>query len=282
MRKSAPHPPLQGFCHPRKVISYAVWAYYRFVKSTADVEDLLAERGVIVSSETVSQSANRFGSHFAACIRHDRSAPRDKWHTDEVVRWLGWMFRIKQFRCPSVAKDRVHLDAQDDPVITAEVERLLARRTRDIRLKGEMQGLFRARIWSQTAKVIRAWMIWVAFLDMLTLALYTLMLPRAIALSMLLPGAIIPPVVAAVVLVWRKPRASWLQGATLIAAMFLILLSIALVGESAGGEFHERHLNIVLFVAITAIIMRCSPILDRPAGRFSGLRLAADGLRRSR
>ena len=97
--------------------------------------------------------------------------------------------------------------AHDDPAIIAEVERLLARRTRDIRLKGEIKRLFRARVWSQTAKIIRAWMIWVAFLDVLTLALNMLMLPRAIALSMLLPGAIIPPAVAAVVLVWRKPRA---------------------------------------------------------------------------
>ncbi|OWK21858.1 hypothetical protein AJ88_12460 [Mesorhizobium amorphae CCBAU 01583] len=144
----------------------------------------------------------------------------------------------------------MHLEVQDDPAIAAEVDRLLARRTRDIRLKGEIKRLFRARVWSQTAKIIRAWMIWVAFLDVLTLALNMLMLPRAIALSMLLPGAIIPPVVVAIVLVWRKPQAPWFQGASLIAGMFLILLSIALVGVSAGGEFYERHLNIMLFVAL--------------------------------
>ncbi|EHH02751.1 diguanylate cyclase [Mesorhizobium amorphae CCNWGS0123] len=156
--------------------------------------------------------------------------------------------------------DRMHLEVQDDPAIAAEVDRLLARRTRDIRLRGEIKRLFRARVWSQTAKIIRAWMIWVAFLDVLTLALNMLMLPRAIALSMLLPGAIIPPVVVAIVLVWRKPQAPWLQGASLIAGMFLILLSIALVGVSAGGEFYERHLNIMLFVAITAIIIFGIPL----------------------
>ena len=154
----------------------------------------------------------------------------------------------------------MQLHVHDDPAIIAEVERLLARRTRDIRLKGEIKRLFRARVWSQTAKIIRAWMVWVAFLDVLTLALYMLMLPRAIALSMLLPGAIIPPVAMAVVLVWRRPRAPWLQGATLIAGMFLILLSVALVGVSAGGEFYERHLNIMLFVAITAIIIFGIPL----------------------
>lgn len=46
-------PGLKGFRFPREVIAYAVWAYHRFALSTADVEDLLAERGVIVSRETV-------------------------------------------------------------------------------------------------------------------------------------------------------------------------------------------------------------------------------------
>ena len=39
-------PRLKGFRFPREIISYAVWAYHRFALSTADVEDLLAERGV--------------------------------------------------------------------------------------------------------------------------------------------------------------------------------------------------------------------------------------------
>ena len=46
-------PGLKGFRFPREVIAYAVWVYHRFALSTADVEDLLAERGVIVSRETV-------------------------------------------------------------------------------------------------------------------------------------------------------------------------------------------------------------------------------------
>ena len=46
-------PRLKGFRFPREVIAYAVWAYHRFALSTADVEDLLAERGVIVSRKTI-------------------------------------------------------------------------------------------------------------------------------------------------------------------------------------------------------------------------------------
>ncbi|WP_036260477.1 diguanylate cyclase [Mesorhizobium sp. WSM3224] len=154
----------------------------------------------------------------------------------------------------------MHLDVEDAPAVAAEVDRLLAMRTRDIRLKGGVKLLFRARIWSQTAKIIRAWMVWVALLDVLTLALNMLMLPTAIAESMLLPAAIIPPVAVVVVFLWRKPQAPWIQGASLIAGMFLILLSVALVGVSAGGEFYERHLNIMLFVAITAVIIFGIPL----------------------
>jgi putative transposase len=42
---------LKGFSYPREIIAYAVWAYHRFALSTADVEDLLVERGVIVSRQ---------------------------------------------------------------------------------------------------------------------------------------------------------------------------------------------------------------------------------------
>lgn len=76
---------LKGFRFPREIIAYAVWAYHRFALSTADVEDLLAERGVIVSREAVRLWVNRFGRHFANCIRRDRLRPNDKWHLDEVV-----------------------------------------------------------------------------------------------------------------------------------------------------------------------------------------------------
>ena len=78
-------PRLKWFRFPREVVSYAVWAYHRFALSTADVEDLLAERGVIVSREAIRLWINRFGGHFADCIRRDRPSAADKWHLDEVV-----------------------------------------------------------------------------------------------------------------------------------------------------------------------------------------------------
>lgn len=78
-------PRLKGYRYPREIIAYAVWAYYRFALSTADVEDLLAERGIIVSREAIRLWVNRFGPHFADCIKRDRPGAADKWHLDEVV-----------------------------------------------------------------------------------------------------------------------------------------------------------------------------------------------------
>jgi len=46
-------PRLKGFRYLREIIAYPVWAYHRFALSTADVEDLLASRGVVVSRETI-------------------------------------------------------------------------------------------------------------------------------------------------------------------------------------------------------------------------------------
>lgn len=85
MKMPSKMPRLKGFRCPRKIIAYAVWVYHRFALSTADVEDLLAERDVTVSRETIRQWVNRLGGHFAKCIRRDRPAAADKWHLDEVV-----------------------------------------------------------------------------------------------------------------------------------------------------------------------------------------------------
>jgi len=78
-------PRLKGYRHHREIIAYAVWAYHRFALRTADVEDRLAERGVIITRETIRLWGNRFGAHFAASIRRDRPRPSDKWHLDELV-----------------------------------------------------------------------------------------------------------------------------------------------------------------------------------------------------
>ena len=62
---------LKGFRFPREIIAYAVWAYHRFAMSTADVEDLLAEGGVIVSWEAILLWVNRLAiTHFLVPALH--------------------------------------------------------------------------------------------------------------------------------------------------------------------------------------------------------------------
>ncbi|MCC7228669.1 MAG: IS6 family transposase [Burkholderiaceae bacterium] len=70
---------------PPDVIRYAVWLYYRFTMSLRDVEDLLAERGIDVTYETVRCWANKFGPAIAANIRKVRGRAVSVWHLDEMV-----------------------------------------------------------------------------------------------------------------------------------------------------------------------------------------------------
>jgi transposase-like protein len=63
-----------GYRFPPEVIHQAIWLYLRFTLSLRDVEDLLAERGVAVSYETVRRWANHFGPIIAADLRKRRLA----------------------------------------------------------------------------------------------------------------------------------------------------------------------------------------------------------------
>ncbi len=74
---------------PPDVIRYAVWLYYRFTMSLRDVEDLLAERGIDVTYETVRCWANKFGPAIAANIRKARGRGDSVWHLDEMVVRIG-------------------------------------------------------------------------------------------------------------------------------------------------------------------------------------------------
>jgi diguanylate cyclase (GGDEF)-like protein len=144
--------------------------------------------------------------------------------------------------------------------VVQEVERQLGGRTRDIHLDGELAYLFRERSWPQASKIIRAWMVWVIVLDVLTLSLNAVLLSIETVEPMLLPASILPPAAIVTAIAFRKPLSPWQQGAFLISGVFLILLSVALVGVNTGGEFYERHLTIMLFVAVTAIVIFPVPL----------------------
>src|ERR1700674_508916 len=70
---------------PPVVIQHAVWLYLRFTLSYRDVEELLAERGLDVSYETVRSWVLKFGPMMARRLRQRRPRPSDRWHLDEMV-----------------------------------------------------------------------------------------------------------------------------------------------------------------------------------------------------
>jgi transposase-like protein len=73
-----------GYRFPPEIIQQAIWLYVRFTLSFRDVEDLLAERGIAVSYETVRRWVNHFGPRIAADLRKRRPKPHTIWHLDEV------------------------------------------------------------------------------------------------------------------------------------------------------------------------------------------------------
>jgi putative transposase len=73
-----------GYRFPPEIISRAVWLYHRFCISFRDVEDLLAERGIVVSYETIRQWCNTFGPVYARTIKRRRGRLGDTWYLDEV------------------------------------------------------------------------------------------------------------------------------------------------------------------------------------------------------
>ena len=84
MRMTSQVPSYHGYRFPPAIISHAVWLYHRFGLSFRDVEDLLAQRGIIVTYETVRQWCQRFGPVYARRLRRRRGRLGDTWHLDEL------------------------------------------------------------------------------------------------------------------------------------------------------------------------------------------------------
>src|SRR5215211_2368002 len=70
---------------PAESIGHATWLYLRFTLSYRDVEELLAERGIETSYETVRRWVVKFGPAFARNLRRIRPKPTGRWHLDEMV-----------------------------------------------------------------------------------------------------------------------------------------------------------------------------------------------------
>jgi putative transposase len=82
---------------PPQIIAHAVWLYFRFPLSLRLVEEMLLERGIVVSYETVRRWAMKFGPSYARRLRRKTPSPRDIWHLDEVVISIAgqqhWLWR---------------------------------------------------------------------------------------------------------------------------------------------------------------------------------------------
>jgi putative transposase len=92
---------------PAEIICHAVWLYHVFSLSLRHVERLLAERGVVVSYETVRRWYKKFGASFADRLRRRRPRPGDKWHMVEVfIRIRG----VQHYLWRAVDQDGVVLD----------------------------------------------------------------------------------------------------------------------------------------------------------------------------
>ena len=82
---------------PPEIIAHAVWLYVRFNLSLREVEEMLLERGIDVSYETVRRWTVKFGPEIARALRRRQGRPGDVWHLDEVVVRIGgkkyWLWR---------------------------------------------------------------------------------------------------------------------------------------------------------------------------------------------
>jgi putative transposase len=79
MKDDVAAPTYAGYRVSAEIIAHAVWLYYRIALSYRDVEVLLAERGVVVTYETIRRWSRKFGQTYANALRRRRPRPGDKW-----------------------------------------------------------------------------------------------------------------------------------------------------------------------------------------------------------
>ena len=86
---NSPRSPYRGYRFPPEIISYCVWLYFRFSVSYRNIEELMAERSVTVTYETIRAWCYKFGQDYAKRIRARRGQLGDTWHLDEVYLKIG-------------------------------------------------------------------------------------------------------------------------------------------------------------------------------------------------
>lgn len=89
--------PQKNHRYPIEIVARAVWLYFRFNLSLRDVEELLLDRGIVVSYETIRRWCRKHGPDYARRIRRKAPTKDDVWHLDEVVVLINgqkcWLWR---------------------------------------------------------------------------------------------------------------------------------------------------------------------------------------------
>jgi putative transposase len=82
---------------PPEIIAHAVWLYARFNLSLREIEEMLLERGIDVSYESVRRWMVKFGPEIARNLRRRQARPGDVWHLDKGVVLISgrkfWLWR---------------------------------------------------------------------------------------------------------------------------------------------------------------------------------------------
>jgi putative transposase len=116
-------PSYHGYRFPPEIISHAVWLYHRFCLSFRDAEDLLAQRGITVTYETIRHWCHTLGPDYARRLRRGRGRMGDTWYLDELFvniqgrqrnRWAATRF----FRKLLKAQGRVPLRLITDKLLS--------------------------------------------------------------------------------------------------------------------------------------------------------------------
>jgi putative transposase len=83
--------------YPPQIMAHAVWLYFRFPLSLRLAEELLLERGIVVSYETIRCWGRKFGPEYARRLKRNPASRTGIWHLDEVVISISgkkhWLWR---------------------------------------------------------------------------------------------------------------------------------------------------------------------------------------------
>lgn len=114
---------------PPEIIAHAVWLYVRFNLSLREVEEMLLERGIDVSYETVRRWTAKFGPQIARALRQRQSRPGDVWHLDEIVLKIAgrtfWLWRAVDQR--GIVLDEILQSRRDQRVAKRLLGKLMKR-----------------------------------------------------------------------------------------------------------------------------------------------------------